>query len=180
MAGAGAAAGFTGPLLLHVPLRFCTFGAEAALADRALGYLLAVAGAALALRLAWTLLDPVAAKARARSSDTTTHGVFRNHPVLPWLLLAPTLIILILFLYWPAGAHRAAVDQAGAAREPRRRSTAASPTSPSWSVPAAPVLLGVTLLAITLFFASSWLKRRGDQAAERWAGYASTAGVGLA
>ncbi|MFU8841142.1 MAG: carbohydrate ABC transporter permease [Nitriliruptoraceae bacterium] len=176
----GAAAGFTGPLLLHVPLRFCTFGAEVPLADRVLGYLLAVGGAALALRLAWTLIDPVAAKARARSSDTTSHGVFRNHPVLPWLLLAPTLVILILFLYWPAlRTVRLSTKLArlGAPQEVDRCvanfTELVGPGRPA-------LLLGVTILAIGAFFASSWLRRRGDQAGERWAGYASTVGVGLA
>jgi sn-glycerol 3-phosphate transport system permease protein len=178
-AGVGAAAGFSGPLLLHVPLNFCTFAPDAAAADRVLGYLLAFAGAALTVRIAWTLLDPVAAKARARSSDSTTHGVFRNHPVLPWVLLAPTLVILILFLYWPAVRTvqlSTKLARLGAPQEVDR--CVANFTE--LIGPGRPVLLLATvLLAITLFFVSSWLKRRGDVAGDRWAGYASTAGVAV-
>jgi hypothetical protein len=59
-------------------------------------------GAAIGLRIGWTLLDPEAARQRASRRDTTTHGVFRGRPFLPWMLLAPTLVILVLFLYWPA------------------------------------------------------------------------------
>jgi sn-glycerol 3-phosphate transport system permease protein len=178
-AGVGAAAGFTGPLLLHVPLQFCTFAPDAATADRVLGYLLAFAGAALTIRIAWTLIDPVAAKARARSSDTTTHGVFRNHPVLPWILLAPTLAILILFLYWPAVRTvqlSTKLARLGAPQEVDRCvanfTELIGPGRPA-------LLLATVLLAITMFFASSWLKRRGDAAGDRWAGYASTAGVAV-
>lgn len=95
---AGGLAGFVGPLLFMVPLGFCTFGPEAATADLLFGYGLIAAGTALTLRLSWTLLDPAAARQRARSRDTTSHGVFRGHPVLPWVLLAPTLVVLVLFL----------------------------------------------------------------------------------
>lgn len=176
----GAAAGFTGPLLLHVPLRFCTFGAEAALADRVLGYALAVGGAALTVRLAWTLIDPAAAKARARSSDSTTHGVFRGHPWLPWILLSPTLIILILFLYWPALRTvqlSTKLARLGAPQEVDRCvANFTELVDPSRPV----VLLGTILVTIALFFGSSWLKRSGLGRGERWAGYLSTAGVGLA
>lgn len=177
---AGAAAGFTGPLLLHVPLRFCTFGAEVPLADRVLGYLLAVAGAALALRLTWTLIDPVAAKQRARSSDTTSHGVFRNHPILPWVLLAPTLIILVLFLYWPAVRTVQLSTKLARLGAPQEVDRCVSNFTELVGPGRPALLLGVTILAITAFFASSWFKRRGDLVGERLSGYASTAGVGLA
>jgi sn-glycerol 3-phosphate transport system permease protein len=179
-AAVGAAAGFTGPLLLHVPLRFCTFAAEAALADRVLGYGLALGGAALTVRLAWTLIDPVAAKARARSSDTTTHGVFRGHPWLPWILLSPTLIILILFLYWPAVRTvqlSTKLARLGAPQEVDRCvANFTELVGPSRPI----VLLGTILVTIALFFGSSWLKQSRYASGERWAGYLSTAGVGLA
>ena len=173
----GAAAGFTGPLLFMVPLGFCTFGPDQELADRLMGYALLFAGAALAGRIAWTLIDPVASKERAKARDTTTQGVFKNQPVLPWMLLAPTLIILVVFLYWPAGRTltlSTRLVRLGAPQEIDRClanfTELIGPTSP-WQVIAALVF------SISLFYAASLLNKRGVRG-ERAASYLSTAGVG--
>jgi sn-glycerol 3-phosphate transport system permease protein len=177
-ATAGAVAGGLGPLLFFVPLGFCTFAPETPLADRLFGYGLAVAGTALTLRLTSSLLDRDAARARASERDTTSHGVFRGHPLLPWVLLAPTLLILVLFLYWPA------------LRTVRLSTTLTrlgAPQSVDRCVlnfteligPERPVVaFAVLLVTLGLFFASSRLGRRGSVEAERWAGRLSTLGVG--
>lgn len=175
--GAGALAGFVGPLLFMVPLGFCTFAPEASTADLVLGYLLMAAGAALTLRLAWTLLDPVAAKERARSKDATSHAVFRGHPLLPWVLLAPTLTILILFLYWPAARTVSLSTQLvrlGAPQSVDRCVTnfteLIGPTSPT-------LTFSVLVITFALFLGASLVRRRGGLSAERWSGRLSTAGV---
>jgi sn-glycerol 3-phosphate transport system permease protein len=177
-AGAGALAGLVGPLLFYVPLRFCTFGAEAERVDLLFGLALGAAGTLLAVRIAWTLLDPAGARLRAVKRDTTTHGVFRGHPFLPWVLLAPTLVILILFLYWPAlytlqlstqlvrlGAPFS-VDRCVA-----NFTELIAPTSPVTT-------FSVLLVTIVLFVAGAWLDRRGDSRSERWGSWLTTLGVG--
>jgi sn-glycerol 3-phosphate transport system permease protein len=178
-AGIGALAGVAGPLLFYVPLRFCTFGAEAERVDLLFGLALGAIGTLLALRVAWTLLDPSGAKQRAAKRDTTTHGVFRGHPFLPWVLLAPTLIVLILFLYWPAlytlelstllvrlGAPYS-VDRCVA-----NFTELIGPTSPTTT-------FAVLLLTLVLFVAGAWLDRRGDSRSERWGSWLTTLGVGV-
>jgi sn-glycerol 3-phosphate transport system permease protein len=170
-------AGLVGPLLFYVPLRFCTFGPRPRV-DLLFGLALGATGTLLAVRIAWTLLDPAGAKLRAVKRDTTTHGVFRGHPFLPWVLLAPTLIILILFLYWPALVHPRAVHPARAARgavlgRPLRRELhrADRPASPV-------VTFAVLLVTLVLFVAGAWLDRRGDSRSERWGSWLTTLGVG--
>jgi sn-glycerol 3-phosphate transport system permease protein len=174
----GAVAGFAGPLLFMVPLGFCTFEPERTTADVSFGYGLMVLGAAMTLRLAWSLLDPAAAKERAKGRDNTTHGVFKNHPILPWVLLSPTLAILVLFLYWPAlrtVTLSTKLARLGAPQTVDRCVTnfteLVGPTSPGLAFL---VLLGTILL----FVGSSLLKRHGGALQERWAGYLGTAGVG--
>jgi len=175
---AGAAAGFGGPLLFMVPLGFCTFAPEATTADALLGYLLMASGAALALRIGWSVIDPVAAKARAKSSDSTTHGVFKGHPVLPWVLLAPTLVILALFLYWPAG--RTITLSTQLARLGAPRSVDRCVTNFTELVgPSRPWLaFAILIVTVALFAASSYLGRQPDADQQRYGGYLGTAAVG--
>jgi sn-glycerol 3-phosphate transport system permease protein len=179
-AGIGALAGALGAALFQVPIAFCTFAAEATLTDLLFGLFLMVIGTALGLRLAWTALDPAAARERSKRSDTTTHGVFAGHPFLPWLLLAPTLVVLVLFLYWPAlRTMRLATLNArlGAPRTADRCVTnfteLIGPTSPTM------VLLAL-VVTVAAFAGASLLRRRGDAASERYGGYLSTLGVGAA
>jgi sn-glycerol 3-phosphate transport system permease protein len=179
-AGVGAAAGGGGAALFQVPLGFCTFAADAPLIDLLFGLGLMTAGAAVGLRLAWTALDPEAARERLKRSDTTTHGVFRGHPFLPWLLLAPTLIVLVLFLYWPAlRTMRLSTLNArlGAPRTADRCVTnfteLIGPTSPT-------MVIVAVVVTIAAFAGASLLQRRGGADAERYSGYLSTLGVGAA
>lgn len=101
-ASVGALLGLAGPLTVMLPLGFCTFDGEATTLDRWFGLVLIAAAGFVAMRLGRTALDPHAAEHRRRQGDDITHGVFRGNRAVPWLLLAPTLIVLVLFLYWPA------------------------------------------------------------------------------
>jgi sn-glycerol 3-phosphate transport system permease protein len=94
----GAGAGAASPLILMLPLNYCAFEAERTPADTILGVLL------IGLSLAIVLL-PLNWLLRLRLNPTPvrpTPGGFRAHPLVPWLLLLPTLTILILFLYYPS------------------------------------------------------------------------------
>jgi sn-glycerol 3-phosphate transport system permease protein len=98
----GALLGLAGPLTVMLPLGFCTFDGEATTLDRWFGLVLIASAGFVAARLGRTALDPEAAEKRRRQGDDITHGVFRGNRAIPWLLLAPTLIVLVVFLYWPA------------------------------------------------------------------------------
>lgn len=101
-AAAGAALGSAGPLAVMVPLGFCTFGGEATTLDRWFGLTLIAGAGFVAMRLGRTALDPQAALRRRQQGDDVSHGAFRGNRAIPWLLLAPTLVVLVAFLYWPA------------------------------------------------------------------------------
>ncbi len=94
----GGVSGLVGPLLMVTSLDWCTFAPEQSFIDRSFGLFLVFATAAATLRLAWFFLE----QSPATTQDGITHGVFRQSRWLPWILLAPTLAVLVLFLYWPA------------------------------------------------------------------------------
>jgi sn-glycerol 3-phosphate transport system permease protein len=174
---AGAIAGLAGPLAVMVPLDWCTFGPQSPTTDFWFGIALIAGATFVAIRLAITAIDPEAKRRRRELGDDVTHGVFGGYPLAPWLLLAPTLAVLVVFLYWPAvrtvqlstqlvrlGAPR------GVDRCVRNFTELIGPSRPGLTL--------LTLLAtVTLFFAASWVSRAGTPAAERWAGWLNTAGV---
>ena len=92
----GALGGGLGALAVSAPLDFCTFSSEYETKDFVFGLVLmtlgAVAGIAAA-RAVWSPAKP--------SSNEASHGVWRSR-WMPWVLLSPTLAVLIVFLYWPA------------------------------------------------------------------------------
>lgn len=106
----GATAGAAGALLFMLPIEFCTFRPvpETALyklgtEDTLFGITLVVVGVLL-----FTIPTVLAARAIAARRDGLTrpvtqpqHGYFKGW-ALPVLFLAPTIIILVLFLYYPA------------------------------------------------------------------------------
>lgn len=97
-AGSGSGAGY----LLASSLGFCAFAPGATTTDRAFASVLVLGAALLAARVVGLALDPELVKRRRAAGDDVSHGIFRGHTILPWLLLSPTLIVLVLFLYWPA------------------------------------------------------------------------------
>jgi sn-glycerol 3-phosphate transport system permease protein len=106
LAAAGGAAGGLGSLLFMLPLEFCTFAAGEdgsslpKTIDVIFGIGLMIVGAALLIAgVRWISLRLLRHQPLVIDSQP---GVFRVSPLVPYLLLAPTLIILIAFLYYPS------------------------------------------------------------------------------
>jgi len=96
----GAVAGAAAPLIFMLPLNYCTFEAERETIDVAFGLLLiGIALAAVILPLRWISLRLLGHQSVI--TRQVVPGAFKGKWT-PWLLLAPTLAILILFLYYPS------------------------------------------------------------------------------
>ena len=91
----GATAGAVGALMFMLPLEYCTFDPEREAIQVIVGVLLI--GVGMLITIGFTR----AAALGQLTSIVNTSGTFPYQRFLPWLLLAPTLIILILFLYYP-------------------------------------------------------------------------------
>jgi sn-glycerol 3-phosphate transport system permease protein len=176
---AGGAAGLAGALVVAAPLDFCTFGPAATTTDRWFGNALILAAAFVAARLTASAIDPEARRRRRSSGDDVSHGVFRGRPFLPWLLLSPTLIVLALFLYWPALRTirlSTKLVQLGAPRTADRCVTnfteLIGPTSPGF-------VLGAVIAAAVAFLVGSRLEQRAHPRESRAAGHLTALGVGL-
>jgi sn-glycerol 3-phosphate transport system permease protein len=99
-AALGAFTGAAGCLLVMLPLEFCTFEIERAAIDRVVGVgLLALVIGTLTGLAAW-LYDRFASRQPVPIASVQP-GSFRTPWLTPALFLAPTLIILVLFLYYP-------------------------------------------------------------------------------
>ncbi len=97
----GAAAGAVGSLVFVQPLNYCMFEPERAAVDAIFGVLLVglgsaafISGADFAAKLWYT-------RHLRASAEQKSAGYFKGW-LLPFLFLAPTLIILALFLYYPS------------------------------------------------------------------------------
>lgn len=174
---AGGAAGLAGALVVALPLDFCTFGPDATTTDRWFGNSLIFAAAYVAARLTATALDPEVKRRRQRAGDDVSHGIFRGRRILPWVLLAPTLVILALFLYWPALRTiqlSTKLVQLGAPRTADRCVTnfteLIGPTSPG-------MVLGAVIASAVAFFLGSRLERLAHPGESRVAGYLTAGGV---
>ncbi|MCC7209182.1 MAG: sugar ABC transporter permease [Anaerolineae bacterium] len=84
-----------------VPLGYCTFEAERSDLDRLVGGVLVAVGVVLVSAPALWIAPRLLRGQRLTEPPQSTQGVFRSH-WLPWLLLVPTLAILLLFLYYPS------------------------------------------------------------------------------
>ena len=97
----GAAAGGAGSLLFMLPLNFCTFEPERTTADALFGILLIGIGMALLLvPLRFFLLRLL--KRMPLFEAQATPGAFKTRLWMPLFFLAPTLVILALFIYYPS------------------------------------------------------------------------------
>jgi len=98
--GIGAIAGAFGSALFMAPLDYCTFESGRESLDQTFGLILVVAGIAIVLTpVGW--LSGKLLRRESLMSGEQTQGTFRHWWIaLP--LLAPTLIILALFLYYPS------------------------------------------------------------------------------
>lgn len=103
-AAAGAVAGAAGGLIFMLPLEFCTFEAERDTIDRVFGVALILIGMTVTL---WLTQWAARWWQQRRTPQVNTSqqwqqpGAFRGR-LLPIVFLAPTLIILALFLYYPS------------------------------------------------------------------------------
>lgn len=99
----GALCGAVGPLLVMKPLRSCTFEPDRTGVDRVLGAIVFVAGGALLLGIAgWVATTLGRTRGHvAGAVDPFDKGSFRGKTFTPWVLLAPTLAVLVFFLYRP-------------------------------------------------------------------------------
>ncbi len=96
-AALGALGGGGGTLMFMLPLNFCTFELERTVEDVFLGVLLIAAGMALLLvPLRWWFV----VRPQRRHTPQVAQGTFKGW-LMPWLLLLPTLTVLVLFLYYP-------------------------------------------------------------------------------
>ena len=99
----GAIAGALGPLIFMLPLNFCTFDLERTSLDVAIGLVLVAAGTLLTVGLTRWGLEMIFTGGRKVEEIGERHamGMFKGW-LPPVLLLAPTILILVLFLYYPA------------------------------------------------------------------------------
>jgi sn-glycerol 3-phosphate transport system permease protein len=100
-AGVGAVAAIFGALLFMAPLNFCTFESDRKPIDLAFGLFLIAAGIALTLWIAAWISGKVLRGESLFALAQPTQGTFKGR-IMPFLFLAPTLIILLLFLYYPS------------------------------------------------------------------------------
>jgi sn-glycerol 3-phosphate transport system permease protein len=101
-AAIGLMAGFGGALIFMLPLNFCTFELERPAVDLVFGLLLIAAGLVLTLSTAaWLIRRWQGPREPQTAAHVSQPGSFRGK-ITPWLLLAPTLVILALFLYYPS------------------------------------------------------------------------------
>ncbi len=101
----GAIAGAVGPLIFMLPLKSCTFEPERDAVDFGFGLVLFFAGAALLVvgteKLSHFFIAGSEGKANLLAGQTT-EGVFKTSFMVPLLLLAPSIAILAVFIYYPA------------------------------------------------------------------------------
>lgn len=98
----GALVGAAGPLATMLPLRSCTFAPEQPVLDRVLGVVVFGLGAAVALgALAWGTRTVAQQRGWVPGAPQETTGHIRARGWVPLALLAPTLAVLVFFLYWP-------------------------------------------------------------------------------
>jgi len=97
----GALGGAFGAQIFSLPLNYCAFEPEQRAADVILGLILVAVGVALViLPLRWFVGRWARRHEGALVAGQHSQGVFKGR-LTPFLLLAPTLTILVLFLYYP-------------------------------------------------------------------------------
>ncbi|MDX2271985.1 MAG: sugar ABC transporter permease [Cyanobacteriota bacterium] len=96
----GGLAGLGGSLIFMAPLGFCPFAAERSALDQIFGWGLVIIGMAATLIPAGWLIWQDRQKKQGIPA-IQQQGIFRSWWA-AWLFLLPTLVILVLFLYYPA------------------------------------------------------------------------------
>lgn len=93
----GLLAGAIGAQILAAPMQHCTYTPEVSAIEQQIGIFVTAVSALLVLIPVWT----VALRRGQRRIDQGTSGFFKGVTV-PFVFLAPTLLSLIVFLYYPA------------------------------------------------------------------------------
>jgi sn-glycerol 3-phosphate transport system permease protein len=93
---AGAGTGGLGAQILMFPAQHCTYAPDIGGAQFRVGLVVTALGALILLAPLWTLL-----RRRPGARPQQIAGHFKSSP-LPYVLLVPTVIILAVFLYYPA------------------------------------------------------------------------------
>jgi sn-glycerol 3-phosphate transport system permease protein len=97
----GAGGGAAGALLFMIPLNFCMFEAERKSIDFVFGIALIAIGMAIVLGpIAWFVNQRTEKSIATKDNAHQPQGMFKGW-LIPAILLAPTLIVLALFLYYP-------------------------------------------------------------------------------
>lgn len=97
----GAGGGAAGALLFMIPLNFCMFEAERKSIDFVFGIALIAIGMAIVLGpIAWFVNQRTEKSIATKDNAHQPQGMFKGW-LIPAVLLAPTLIVLALFLYYP-------------------------------------------------------------------------------
>lgn len=99
--GVGAVSALAGTAVALYPLNYCTFEPERAPLDVIIGVLILLIGAGGGAWFAGYLSEVIFGQ-RQLSEGQVVKGAFRTHPIVAYLLLLPTLVILAVFLYYPA------------------------------------------------------------------------------
>jgi sn-glycerol 3-phosphate transport system permease protein len=102
--GISSAVAVLGAAITPLAMGQCSFAEHATGVDKLLGYTLMFGGGWLALmaaRVFWDRADGKEKESSAFAGEIRTRG-FRLGVWVPWVLLSPTLIILVVFLYLPA------------------------------------------------------------------------------
>jgi len=102
--GVGVVVGLLGPLSTMAPLQSCTFAPEQNLLDFWFGVVLFALGTGVVLFFTQWLVRFFLAKgvdAPTSVETQSTQGTYRSNLLIPFLLLSPTIAILLVFLYYP-------------------------------------------------------------------------------
>ena len=102
--GIGIVSGLIGPMLFMTPLQSCTFAPEQDRAAFWFGVLLFAISTATVLYFVQWLIRFFLAKGKDAPNlmqGQTTQGTYKSNLLIPFALLAPTIIILLVFLYYP-------------------------------------------------------------------------------
>lgn len=180
-AAVGAAVGAAGPLIFMAPLSFCTFGAEIPAVDQIFGGLLFFGGAGIALAVAQWLSRVIFDRASNRATTEAVAGVFRTHAIVPILLLLPTLIILAVFLYFPALNTFRLSTLLTRLGSPRTIFRCVDNFTRLVEVDYRPsngllVLAGI-LVGLLIYAAVAYFRNANTERAQQWLGYAATLGT---
>jgi sn-glycerol 3-phosphate transport system permease protein len=98
----GAGLGLAGAGTIMAAMQFCMFAADAESTEGLLGVTLAAAFAWMFGAGTKAVFDRTDGESNGFGDSEIRTGAYRLGWYWPWLLLSPTLVILVFFLYWPA------------------------------------------------------------------------------